>query len=276
MVSNFTLPPTGFGPGSQPAEDDVAYMPLPSGMRTYTPHTPDIDDPDNAAPVLTRLAAIADACDDAANGGPTSAFDLADLSPPARRLMAETLGEGEVSMKLAGIPALAVQESVFAGVWQMAGAGIDRVAVGPAPVEAGDRAFQPSRPAQGAAAPKPPGVLNAPALLAELLDKSGDHLPGAAPHVVNLTLLPHGEGDLAWLDAALGLGSVTILSRGYGNCRITATATPHVWRIQFFNSVETLILDTFEVADLPEVARAATEDLADSARRIRAVIEAIR
>ena len=67
-----------------------------------------------------------------------------------------------------------------------------------------------------------------------------------------------------------------MLSRGYGNCRITATAQAHVWKVQFFNSMDTLILDTYEVTEMPEVALAAAEDLAESAVRIRDVIEAIR
>jgi hypothetical protein len=41
-----------------------------------------------------------------------------------------------------------------------------------------------------------------------------------------------------------------------------------VWRVQFFNSMDTLILDTLEVTDMPEVVLAAPEDLSDSARRL--------
>ena len=78
------------------------------------------------------------------------------------------------------------------------------------------------------------------------------------------------------MDSALGQGAVTILSRGYGNCRITATGLAHVWRVQFFNSMDTLILDTFEVTDMPEVALAAPEDLVDSGERITEVLEALR
>jgi hydrogenase-1 operon protein HyaF len=51
---------------------------------------------------------------------------------------------------------------------------------------------------------------------------------------------------------------------------------PHVWRVQFFNSQDTLILDTFEVTTIPEVACAAPEDLSDSANRLVNVLEAIR
>lgn len=107
------------------------------------------------------------------------------------------------------------------------------------------------------------------------MDKSASYQKGQIPHVINLTLLPHTEGDLEWLDAALGEGAVTILSRGYGNCRVTATALSKVWRVQFFNSMDTLILDTFEVTDMPEVALAADEDLRDSDARIRDVMETL-
>jgi hydrogenase-1 operon protein HyaF len=48
-----------------------------------------------------------------------------------------------------------------------------------------------------------------------------------------------------------------------------------VWRVQFFNSMDTLILDTLEVTDMPEVVLAAPEDLSDSARRLLKVLEAM-
>jgi hydrogenase-1 operon protein HyaF len=92
-------------------------------------------------------------------------------------------------------------------------------------------------------------------------------------HVVNLSLLPHTEDDLAWLDAALGEGAVTILSRGYGNCRITSTGVANVWWVQYFNSQDTLILNTIEVSRVPNVACAAAEDLEDSAQRLREILE---
>lgn len=278
MVSGFQFPPVGFGPGSQPgAEDDeLAYMPLPSGMRTYSPHLPDVDDPASVAPALATLADIAAACDEAARSGRSAGFDLSGLGRESRALIAETLGQGEVSIKVRGIPAVAVQESVFAGVWVLAGAGIDRVEVASVPAIAAARAFVAHRPAIGGLAPRGPGVVNAPALLSELLDRAAGYRPGMAPHVVNLTLLPHTEDDLAWLDAALGEGAVTILSRGYGNCRVTATGQAHVWRVQFFNSMDVLILDTFEVTGMPEVVLAAPEDLGDSGARILEVLEAIR
>ncbi|AWD21082.1 hydrogenase expression/formation protein [Fuscovulum blasticum] len=277
MASPFMLPPTGFGPGSQPdPAGELQYMPLPSGMRTYAPHIPEADDPVATAEALAMLAEMAAACDAAAKGAGPAEFDLSTLSPKARKVMADALGQGEVSIRLRGLPAVMVQESVFAGVWMLLAAGIDRVEIGPVPGLTLARAHVPHRPALGTQARRIAGLANAPAVLTELIDRSRSRQPGDSAHVINLTLLPHTPEDLLWLDEALGEGAVTVLSRGYGNCRVTATALAGVWRVQFYNSMDTLILDTFEVTDMPEVALAAAEDLSDSAIRIRDVIEAIR
>jgi hydrogenase-1 operon protein HyaF len=277
MASPFTLPPTGFGSGSQPdPEGELQYMSMPSGMRTYAAHLPEVEDTAAVATALAMLAEMAAACDIAAQGGSGAEFDLSILSPLERKVMADALGNGEVSMKIRGIPAVMAQESVFAGLWMLAGSGIDKAEVGPVPALAMSRAHVPHRPAIGVLARRVQGLANAPSILAELLDKSQHWTPDTPPHVINLTLLPHTPEDLDWLAEALGEGAVTILSRGYGNCRITACAQSRVWRVQFYNSTDQLILDTYEVAEVPEVALAAAEDLADSAFRIRDVIEAIR
>jgi hydrogenase-1 operon protein HyaF len=99
--------------------------------------------------------------------------------------------------------------------------------------------------------------------------------PGTPARVVNLSLLPHTPEDLFVLDNVFGRGAATVLSRGYGNCRIEATAMPNLWRVRYFNSMDTLILDSFEVAAVPDVACAAPEDLADSAERIAKVLESL-
>ncbi|EPX76317.1 hydrogenase expression/formation protein [Salipiger mucosus] len=272
MVTNYHLPPTGYGPGSQPEDEELQYMSLPQDMRTFSAHLPEVEDSAALAPALALMAEVAAAADRVGRGGAAERFDLSRLDAANRRLVAETMGEGEVAMKIRGLPAIRAQESVFAGIWVLSGAGLDAIEVAGVPGEARARAFEPYRPGTGEAPGA--GVVNAPPLLVELEDKSA---AGAGEvHVVNLTLLPHTEADLAWLDARLGQGATDILSRGYGNCRVTATALPRVWRVQFFNSMDTLILDTFEVTDMPEVALAAPEDLQDSAERLREVLEAIR
>ncbi|MAE88554.1 MAG: hydrogenase expression/formation protein [Pelagibaca sp.] len=274
MVNNFHMPPVGYGPGSQPEDEaELEYMPLPQDMRTFSVHIPDIENSGGLAPAMDLLARVANASDRVAAEGGSERFDLAVLDPANRRLIAETMGEGEVAMKIRGLPSVRAQESVFAGIWVLHGAGLDAIEVASVPQDARARAFEPFRP--GDANAPGTGVVNAPALLVELQDKSAGYAASGELHVVNLTLLPHTEGDLTWLDARLGIGSTDILSRGYGNCRVTATALPHVWRVQFYNSMDQLILDTFEVTDMPEVAIAAAEDLSDSAERLREVLEAI-
>jgi hydrogenase-1 operon protein HyaF len=269
----------GYGPGSQPPEEDgkeLEYMQMPQDMRSYSAHVPDVDNAVVLAPAFDLLTQIAAAAHRAGQGGDNTQFDLSGLDQANRALISETMGEGEVSVKIHDIPAIAVQESVFAGVWCLKAVGLDAIEVGPVPQAALTRAFEPRQVATGAMEPKKPGVLNAPPLLVEMLDKSRAYKKGTEVHVVNLTLLPHTEEDLAWLDAAMGKGSVDILSRGYGNCRVTATGLANVWRVQFFNSMDTLILDSFEVTAMPEVAIAAPEDLTDSGDRIVEVLEAIR
>jgi hydrogenase-1 operon protein HyaF len=89
---------------------------------------------------------------------------------------------------------------------------------------------------------------------------------------MNLTLFPLTVEDHRVLERALPVGDVAIISRGFGNCRITSTATRDVWRVQYFNSMNTLILNTIEVVDVPEVALAADEDLLDSRERLAELI----
>jgi hydrogenase-1 operon protein HyaF len=75
------------------------------------------------------------------------------------------------------------------------------------------------------------------------------------------------------LDQAMEPGPVAIMSRGFGSCRVSSTSVRDVWRVQYFNSMQTLILNTLEVVDVPEVALAAAEDLADSRERLGELVD---
>jgi hydrogenase-1 operon protein HyaF len=121
--------------------------------------------------------------------------------------------------------------------------------------------------------------MNLPPLLHELQEamdacetqlKAGKAIP---PHVINLTLLPLSLDDGKHLDALLEGGAVVILSRGFGNCRISSTAARHVWRVQYFNNMQTLILNTLEVVGLPEAALAAREDLLETRDRLVELVQ---
>ena len=86
--------------------------------------------------------------------------------------------------------------------------------------------------------------MNSPALLAEIAAQLATRRPGARAHVINLTLFPMTPDDHRVLEAALPVGPVAIMSRGFGNCRVTSTGARDVWRVQYFNNMNTLILNT--------------------------------
>ena len=273
----FPIPVVALGPGSQQEDEALDYMPMPHDMRTYRPPIlPEPAEVRGRTDVQVWLGHLLNAVRNWRTDQDTVSLDMSGLAEANRTLIDQVLGEGEVGAQVTGESGtLFIQESVFAGIWRLRGRDLeghafaDRVEVGDVPA-AVRLAGQ-----DGLAAPLrvelAPGVVNAPALVAEITEQVAR--PSAATHVINLSLLPFSPEDAAWLDQCLGRGRVTLLSRGYGNCRITATGINRVWWVQFFNSQDALILNTLEVTDVPEVARAAAEDLEDSAERLTEVLE---
>ena len=270
-----------YGPGSQPeaaGEPALDYIRMPTSMRTYyMPALPDRNEASRSERALQFLAALQRTLE---SGDHHCRFDLGDFGRDDRDLVDQVLGSGEVS--IVADSRLHIQESVLTGVWRVqevdpAGRLVrDQVEIADFPSDA--RALAAGLPAADVRLPTatPAGVLNAPAVLTELLDKAASIRPGAAPHVINLTLLPQTPEDLEFLGQVLGTGRVLVLSRGYGNCRVTSTATQGIWWVQYFNSQDALVLNTIEVVDVPEVARAAPEDLADSATRLDRILDVYR
>jgi hydrogenase-1 operon protein HyaF len=78
--------------------------------------------------------------------------------------------------------------------------------------------------------------------------------------------------DIALIDHRLGTGRVLVLSRGYGNCRITNTGLRQGWRVVYYNSQDAVILNTVEVTNMPQAACAAPDDLQDSHERLQEVL----
>jgi hydrogenase-1 operon protein HyaF len=99
------------------------------------------------------------------------------------------------------------------------------------------------------------------------------HAPDVDNHVVSLSLLPLNEADSVCLARALGAGPITAESRGYGVCRVTATARRRIWAVQYFNVMDTLILDTLEVGGVPTSLIAAPTDLEDSGGRLSELLD---
>lgn len=212
---------------------------------------------------------------------PTTIFPLDQLSEPERRLIGDVLGEGEVS-GLVALPdgqTAQIQESVLAGLWRIrigsdgGGPTLDYAEVGAIP-ELARRAAHDFTAPDLTVAGAPDGAMNVMPLLAEIRERMSAHRPGAGAHVVNFTLLPMSPADMAFLQTTLGNGPVQLFSRGYGTCRVLATGARHVWSVQFTNAMDTVILDTLEIGDVPAVACAADEDFQDSAERLNEILEA--
>jgi hydrogenase-1 operon protein HyaF len=281
----FPIPVVSADAPSDFAQDDgLDYLAMPKDMETYRP--PMLPEPEEIAQqagavqaLHQALAALRQVCE----AGPktSQSVSLTDLRPEELTLINQVLGEGEVSAQVLGQHGAAVvhvQESVFAGVWRVIEAlddGVlrDRIEVGAIPEVLRQTAQQDGSRKVADLPPLPAEIMNVPSVLVELEDQRASWRPGQVSHVVNLSLLPLTPNDIAHLDHQLGTGRVLILSRGYGNCRITNCAVPSTWRVVYYNSQDAVILNSVEVCDMPEVACAAPEDLIDSMERLAEVLE---
>jgi hydrogenase-1 operon protein HyaF len=282
MMKEFPLPVRIVGPGSQADhEEPLQYLDMPRGMDTFQmPRVPERADARDLATARDALARYIEqlAQWSPAAGGDGPRLEFAGMPARALTVMNQVLGEGEVSIRIDGPARYRIQESVFTGIWRVVGLGrdgcaaTDRLEAAALPRVAIDAA----RDAAFARLPDialPADAMNSPALLAEIAGQLATRRPGARAHVINLTLFPLTADDHRVLEAALPVGPVAIMSRGFGNCRVTSTGARDVWRVQYFNNMNTLILDTIEVVDLPEVALAAVEDLEDSRARMAELVE---
>ena len=270
------IPVRVVGAGSQPDEEPLQYLDMPKHMDTFSmpivPADADAAALASARDLLERFTESLGASVDVGSRKPV-AVDLMGSDEATLDVVNQMLGEGEVSIKLEGARRALIQESVFAGVWRVCeldaadrligdwieASAIPRIVietahgatrVGPAEVTFGE------------------GAMNSPALVAEIAERVAARKPGEEAHVVNLTLFPLTPEDHRALEQALPVGPAAIISSGFGNCRVTSTLTRDVWRVQYFNNMNTLILNTIEIVDIPSVAVAAPEDLADSRTRL--------
>ena len=232
----------------------------------------------NCPRAISLLSSIASAVAGQAAGAPTQLFRLEGLNDLERQLIDDVLGEGEV----AGVVALPdgslaqIQESVLAGIWRVRLEADDRhdyIEIGTVP-EIVTRAAADLTATDIVIAAAPEGTMNALPVLAEIRERALAWRPGQRNQTINFTLLPMSAADMSFLQQTLGNGPIQLMSRGYGTCRVLATGVRHVWSVQFFNAMDTIILDTLEVGSVPVVALAAAEDFEDSAERLKEIIEA--
>ena len=278
-MMSFPIPVVAYkpdiGPGSQPLEDEILNtLDVQSDVHTFRQPVTELNAPPEvvsaAMDFLRQLLAALRTTPFAASW--PLRFSLLPLAPAVRDEINELLGVGEVSVQT-GID-LRAQETAFTGIWRIRGDGVDDVEAGAFPSALRNLALARVFPSAATAVP-PQDLMNAPALYHEIRTLSAQWTAARAAHVINLSLLPATPDDLAWLDEQLGRISFSILSRGFGNCRITATALPYVWWVQYFNNMEKLILNSVEIVDVPAVALAAVEDYEETTIRLAEWIESL-
>jgi hydrogenase-1 operon protein HyaF len=276
-MKTLSIPVRVVGPGSQPVDDEeLQYLDMPRGMNTFRmPEVPVAADGDALAAahdLLTRFSRMLETWDPTRGRG-GARLAVTGLSAAAVKIVNQMLGEGEVSVQVSGARGARIQESVFTGIWRVCeldGDGAlarDWIEAGALPAIAVEAAHAAAGKSPTPVA-LPQGAMNSPALLNEIADRMRRREAGLPAHVINLTLFPLTPEDHQVLEQAFPVGPVAMISRGFGNCRITSTLARDVWRVQYFNSMNTLILNTIEVVDLPEVAIAAADDLVDSRERL--------
>ncbi len=282
-MKKIDIPVVSVGPGSQPPDEDgaaLAFLQLPDDMATFSaPVIPEAEDTVGLETAVSLTGDLVSMLQHYQNDETSSIIELSALDAKNRQFFDQLLGEGEVSIQCGGDINALIQESVLAGVWRVQYSDMhnqiirDNVEVARIPRLVSELSFHGAQKnLKTHTLNIPENVYNAPPLLAEISDRLNEYQPGDSPHVINLSLLPHTEDDILFLSDHLGIGPVVILSRGYGNCRISSTGTQNVWWVQYFNSQDTLILNTIEISDVPEVACASIEDIEDSAYRLKEIL----
>jgi hydrogenase-1 operon protein HyaF len=284
-MREFPIPVVPFGAEPHPVEDlELDYMPMPKAEPLRTPIPPEDAAPTDLSAAASVVEQLIESMQRHRPGGRDAPrFSLKAMAPGALAALNDSLGQGEVSavVKANGFAPWRVQETAFAGVWRVRredANGLpleDILEAGDMPAVVKDAVARVPRAVLDPAR-LPAGVMNAPAIIEELRHRARLHKPGTPAHVVNLSLLPLVPADHEGLQVLLGEGPVAILSRGFGNCRVSATNVRGIWRVAYFNSMNTVILDTIEVVDLPEAACAAAEDYDDSVERLGELLSWLR
>jgi hydrogenase-1 operon protein HyaF len=279
----------GFWVAPEGADDAMTVMPIGGDLLEEAPGrrklsllaTGRAEDLIQACPRVSKiLPEIVMALETQDENAPGLLFDLTEFSADEILLIEDVIGEGEV----AGVVSLPdgvgaqIQESVMAGLWRVRFTDAqgklfaDYLEVSSLPEIARRAALVNCQPLDAGEAPA--GAMNVMPLLAEIAGRSAAHKTGAPTHTITFSLLPMSPEDMSHLQQCLGAGSVRLISKGYGSCRILSTGTMNVWSVQFFNAMDEIILDTLEIGDAPAAARAAEEDFRDSAKRLREIEEA--
>ena len=205
------------------------------------------------------------------------ARDLSDLPRGGLRLLARTLGGGEVEMNLCRGEGT-VEETGVRAVWMLHLGGRHSLVAALLPravqgilVQGGETDVAPET--------LPPDVPVAAAVLAEAREALGrlretdpdDGTEDVASFVRGIDLLhqPFGPRDLTCLLSVIGHGGISVTLRGFAKSRIESTKVRGLWRSRIENREGRLLFDSLVIARIPPEVPAGPEDLPESVRQVR-------
>lgn len=248
-----------------PAQDALTVTPLPALH---------LEDGPEAMAVRGLLRLLQRVLQDHILGSPPTVVPLVDLPVDVRTALLESLGRGEVHLRVEGTRVYDIVETALCGVWLVQGGNGAETYLEVADVPSAVRAAnaQGTRAAMVMPAQAPPGAMNVMPVLQEVAYHQAAWQPQQPTHTISFTLLPMNDVDMPFLKATLGVGPVQAESGGYGTCRVALTGLRNVWSVQFLSAMGNVILDTLEIGDVPVALCAARQDLEDSAARLEELL----
>lgn len=119
-------------------------------------------------------------------------------------------------------------------------------------------------------------LMNAPALLSELLQALKDLYEKGEEHIIYINKLPLSEEDREVLLDILGNGQVKIrMETNTQRVEWRETGISGVWIGVFYDREDKPLLETLEVCYFPPLAKAQREDVKEAISRLRGRMEEI-
>ncbi len=113
------------------------------------------------------------------------------------------------------------------------------------------------------------------AILSELVSLLEVLAADASSASIDLQSLPMSSKDRAQLQQVLGEGEVQATLTAQGISRIRETRVSGVWWVEHFGQDRELVAESIEVTLIPDILKAATDEIAPAARDLRARIETL-
>jgi hydrogenase-1 operon protein HyaF len=112
------------------------------------------------------------------------------------------------------------------------------------------------------------------AILSELVTLLDRLVATESPGAIDLRSLPMSPTDRAALQRALGAGEVQATVTAQGLSRVRETRVSGVWWVEHFDQQGDMVAELIDVSCVPAILTSATDEIAASARDLRAQLTA--